>query len=133
MDDNTKKMLMAAGVGVGATAAVAKAMYFLGGREAPHVPSLGEVTGLAKREIGFGAVSIDRVQELKNSAEELRGELHAWRSETGLYEDDDDPYYLQLVDGLTRVKKELKAREALAELERQHGPSAVSAIKNFLG
>ena len=58
MEDSTKKMLMAAGVGVGATAAIATAMYFLGGREAPHVPSLGEVTGLAKRETWFGATSL---------------------------------------------------------------------------
>jgi len=50
-----RKALMAAGVGVGATAAIATAMYFLGGREMPHVPSLGEVTDLAKSEIGFGA------------------------------------------------------------------------------
>ena len=59
MDDNTKKMLMAAGVGVGATAVVATAMYFLGGREVPKVPSLAEMTGFAKRELWFGAMSQD--------------------------------------------------------------------------
>ena len=56
MDDNTKKMLMAAGVGVGATGAIATAMYFLGGREAPKMPSLTGIGDFAKREVGFGAV-----------------------------------------------------------------------------
>jgi|SRR5271166_171789 len=63
MDDNTKKNLLAVGVGVGATAAIATAMYFLGGREAPKVPSFGDVTGFAKREIGFGCVDTSGLPE----------------------------------------------------------------------
>lgn len=47
MDDSTKSTLVAVGVGVGATAAIATAMYFLGGRENPKLPSFGDVTGLA--------------------------------------------------------------------------------------
>lgn len=54
MDDSTKSTLVAVGVGVGATTVVATAMYFLGGRENPKLPSLGDVKGLAKREL-YGA------------------------------------------------------------------------------
>ena len=67
MEDDTKKVLTAVGVGVAATSVIATAMYFLGGREAPKLPSFGELTGAAKREIGFGAVatwSDDRTDEL---------------------------------------------------------------------
>jgi len=61
MTEDTKKTVTAVAVGVGATAAIATAMYFLGGREAPKMPSLGEVTVLAKREIGFGAAHMYRL------------------------------------------------------------------------
>lgn len=40
VDDNTQKTLLAVGVGVAATATIATAMYFLGGREAPKMPSV---------------------------------------------------------------------------------------------
>jgi hypothetical protein len=56
MTDETKKTLMAVGVGVGATGVIATAMYFLGGRESPKMPSLGDVTWFTKREIGLGAL-----------------------------------------------------------------------------
>jgi hypothetical protein len=42
------------GVGVGATAVIATAMYFLGGREMPKIPSFGEAGRLVKREALFG-------------------------------------------------------------------------------
>ena len=61
MDDSTKKTLMAVGVGVGATGVIATAMYFLGGREAPKTPSLGELGAFGKREMGFGAIARTRV------------------------------------------------------------------------
>jgi|SRR5271166_4202784 len=73
MEDSTKKALMAVGVGVGVTAVVATAMYFLGGREAPKVPSTSELTGLAKREllpfsysedVGLGAVRYEHMEDL---------------------------------------------------------------------
>jgi hypothetical protein len=54
MTDDTKKTLTAVGVGVGATAAIATAMYFLGGREAPKLPTFGDAEKLAKREVLFG-------------------------------------------------------------------------------
>ena len=59
MDDNTKKALTAVGVGVGATAVIGAAMYFLGGREAPHVPSMSELGAFGKSEIGLGALTVD--------------------------------------------------------------------------
>jgi len=58
MDDSTKSTLVAVGVGVGATAAIATAMYFLGGREAPKMPTLTGLGDLAKREIGVGALRV---------------------------------------------------------------------------
>jgi len=110
MEDDTKKILTGVAVGVGATAAVATAMYFLGGREAPKMPSLGDVTGLAKREFLFGAVSTkeERLQRFRNRVEELQSELRSWREETGLYEDDDDPYFVNLANNLHEAKQDLK-------------------------
>jgi len=110
MDDNTKKALMAVGVGVGAVGAVATAMYYLGGREAPKVPSLDELSAFGKREFLFGAVATkeERLQRFRNRVEELKSELRAWREETGLYEDDDDPYFVNLANNLHEAKQDLK-------------------------
>jgi hypothetical protein len=72
MEDSTKKTLMAVGVGVGATGVIATAMYFLGGREAPKMPSLGDVTGFTKREIGFGVLSAENTNIPKALHEEFQ-------------------------------------------------------------
>jgi len=55
MEDSTKNTLIAVGVGVGAVSLIGTAMYFLGGREAPKLPSLKDVGRLARAETGFGA------------------------------------------------------------------------------
>jgi len=55
MEDSTKNTLIAVGVGVGTVSLLGTAMYFLGGREAPKVPSLGELEALGKREFLFGS------------------------------------------------------------------------------
>jgi hypothetical protein len=55
--DDQKKILTGVTVGVGATAAIATAMYFLGGREAPTLPSLDSWKSAASRELGLeGAI-----------------------------------------------------------------------------
>jgi hypothetical protein len=41
-------------VGVGTTAIIATAMYFLGGRELPKLPTFGETEKLVEREVLFG-------------------------------------------------------------------------------
>jgi hypothetical protein len=93
MDDNTKKMLMAVGVGVGATGAIAGAMYFLGGREAPHVPSLSELGKFGKREF-YGASAARKLTpaqsryaayspQLSLSLKLEDSTIHAMRHETG--------------------------------------------------
>ena len=71
-----KKALTAAGVGVGATALVATAMYFLGGREAPKVPSLDELSTFGKREFLFGALSSTSMEDLP---ETIRREYYVKR------------------------------------------------------
>ena len=76
MTDDTKKTLTAVGVGVGATSIIATAMYFLGGREAPKLPSFGELTGAAKREIGFGALSFVPVEDLPSVIRKEYGGAH---------------------------------------------------------
>ena len=116
MEDNTKKMLMAAGVGVGATAAVATAMYFLGGREAPHVPSLGELGAFGKREIGFGALH-KSVASLID--EEAPGPRRVYAEEvemeTRLYEN--NPLYRAMIKHYT---DEGVNRETAGSLARTH-------------
>jgi len=57
-DAPVNSTLIAVGVGVGAVAIIGTAMYFLGGREAPRVPSLDELGAFGKREIGLGALSV---------------------------------------------------------------------------
>ena len=54
MTEDTKKTVTAVAVGVGAVGAIATAMYFLGGREMPKIPSLGDAERLVKREALFG-------------------------------------------------------------------------------
>jgi hypothetical protein len=66
MEDSTKKTLMAVGVGVGATGVIATAMYFLGGREAPKMPTMTGFGNLTKREIGFGALVETRIRKLSD-------------------------------------------------------------------
>jgi len=53
MEESTMKTLTAVGVGVGALGVVATAMYFLGGREAPKVPSMHDLEKVVRRETGF--------------------------------------------------------------------------------
>ena len=57
MNEDTKKTLMAVGVGVGATGVIATAMYFLGGREMPKLPTFGQTEKLVEREVLFGRES----------------------------------------------------------------------------
>jgi len=68
----------AVAVGVGATAAVATAMYFLGGREAPKVPTLEGLGDFAKREVGFGALN------LALPPESIASKVNSLRNEYGI-------------------------------------------------
>jgi hypothetical protein len=54
MSEDTKKALMAISVGVGTTAVIATAMYFLGGRELPKLPTFGQTEKLVEREALYG-------------------------------------------------------------------------------
>jgi hypothetical protein len=62
-NDEPKPWYAAVGVGVAATAAIATAMYLLGGREAPKMPGLGDLGAFGKREIGLGALWADQIQD----------------------------------------------------------------------
>ena len=76
MTEDTKKTVTAVAVGVGAVGAIATAMYFLGGREMPKVPSLDELSTFGKREFLFGALSSTSMEGLP---EKIRREYYVKR------------------------------------------------------
>ena len=105
------KTLTAVGVGVAATGAIATAMYFLGGREAPKLPSFGELTGAAEKEIGFGSFESDLEKQRYRAA----GAADKARLKYG-----NDPEKLRAV--LDAIDRKLAAADRKAfEADRRRG------------